>query len=244
MAPVVDQGCVAATDWPETEAELDAEQLRIAAVAATIPAWRQEAGRELLAAAVFVAYPLGLTGAGRRGDPAHVAAVVMRGWRMVDRVVARGQAGAPYAAGYLALRDGRLIDRALRALREAPDVVLVDATGRDHPRRAGLALHLGAVLDVPTIGVTDRPLLAAGPEPTPERGASAALHLEGELVGYRLRTRGEVRPLVVHAAWRTDPQVARDVVLRLTDRTRTPEPLRQARRLARTSRGRETRPSS
>ena len=70
-----------------------------------------------------------------------------------------------------------------------PDVLLVDASGRDHPRRCGLALHLGAVLGVPTVGVTHRPLRAEGEWPDDERGATSALVLDGERVGYWVRTK-------------------------------------------------------
>jgi deoxyribonuclease V len=123
----------------------------------------------------------------------------------------------------------------VRALPELPDVLLVDATGRDHPRRAGLALQLGAVLGLPTVGVTHRPLLAEGEWPAGERGARSPLGLDGEHVGYWLRTRVGTRPLAVHAAWRTDPDTAADVVLS-TSHVRTPEPLRRARRRAREAR--------
>jgi deoxyribonuclease V len=114
----------------------------------------------------------------------------------------------------------------------------VDATGRDHPRRAGLAVHLGHVLDLPTVGVTHRTLLAHGDEPARERGAHSPLTLHGEHVGEWLRVQPRARPLAVHAGWRTDPQTAVAVVLRAAGRVRTPEPLRQARRLARVARGR------
>src|SRR5207244_4585260 len=118
-------------------------------------------------------------------------------------------------------------------------VLLVDATGRDHPRGAGLALHLGAVLDLPTVGVTHRPLAAQGERPPDERGAHAPLVLDAETVGSWLRTRPGTRPLAVHAAWRTDPETAVDVVLQSTVAARTPEPLRLARRLAREARSRD-----
>jgi deoxyribonuclease V len=114
-------------------------------------------------------------------------------------------------------------------------VLLVDATGRDHPRRAGLALQLGAVLGLPTVGVTHRPLLAEGEWPADARGARSPLGLGGKLVGYWLRTRVGTRPLAVHAAWRTDPEAAADVVLSVAH-ARTPEPLRRARRRAREAR--------
>jgi len=146
-----------------------------------------------------------------------------------------GRAGAPYEPGLLALREGALLEAVVRALPERPDVLLVDATGRDHPRRAGLALQLGAVLELPTVGVTHRPLAAEGEWPADERGARSPLLLGGELVGYWLRTRAGTRSLAVHAAWRTDPDTAATVVLSAS-RARTPEPLRRARRRAREAR--------
>jgi deoxyribonuclease V len=147
-----------------------------------------------------------------------------------------GTAGAPYEAGLLALREGRLLEQAVRALPRRPDVLLVDATGRDHPRRAGLALHLGAVLEVPTVGVTHRGLVAAGAWPPDEQDATSALLLGGELAGRWVRTRRGRRPLAVHAAWRTDPETAAEVVLACTKGVRTPEPLRRARMAARLAR--------
>jgi deoxyribonuclease V len=115
-------------------------------------------------------------------------------------------------------------------------VLLVNATGRDHPRRAGLAFHLGAVLELPSVRVTHRPLVADGTWPEDRRGATSPLLLEGELVGYWLRTRPGRRPLAVTARWRMEPDAAVDVVLRAMGWARTPEPLRQASRLARNAR--------
>jgi deoxyinosine 3'endonuclease (endonuclease V) len=203
--------------WPGTREELIEEQLRLAALD---PApWRFEPGARI--GGVFVCFARGGTGPGHAGDPAWAAACVDG-----ESVVVPGRAGAPYEPGLLALREGPLLEAALRALPAQPDVVVVDATGRDHPRRAGLALHLGAVLGLPTVGVTHRPLVAEGDWPADERGARSALVLEGELVGYWLRTRAGTRPLAVHAAWRTDPDTAAEVILS-TSRARTPEPLRQ-----------------
>jgi deoxyribonuclease V len=163
------------------------------------------------------------------GEPAFAAAVLMRDGRVLDSAVVHATLGAAYAPGLLALRQGRLLERAVAQLEASPDVLLVNASGRDHPRRAGLALHLGAACDLPTIGVTDRPLVATAPEPGP-------LLLDGEVVGHRVRPGANLRPLIVHAAWRTDPHTARAVVLAQITTARTPEPLREARRLARSAR--------
>jgi deoxyribonuclease V len=177
-----------------------------------------------------------MSGPGARGDRAWAAAVVVRGRRTVEEATVVGEAGAPYEAGLLALREGPLLETAVRALREAPDVLLVDATGRDHPRRAGLALHLGAVLAMPTVGVTHRPLLAEGDWPATAKGASSPLVLDGEPVGAWVRRRDGVRPVAAHPGWRTDVDTAVSVVLRTAGSHRTPEPLRRARRLARLAR--------
>lgn len=184
----------------------------------------------------WVCFPRGFSGAGARGEPAWAAAVVPDGGRPGAAAVVAGRAGAPYAPGLLALREGPLLEDAVRALARRPDVLLVNATGRDHPRGAGLALQLGAVLGVPTIGVTDRPLVAADAPPGHDRGDRADLRIGGEVVACRLRTRAGARPLVVHPGWRTDPQTAAAVVLAACRGRRTPEPLRLARRLAREAR--------
>ena len=212
--------------WPRTREELIEEQELLATLEPAPWLFEQGAG----VGGVFVCFARGGSGPGQTGDPAWAAASVGR-----EAAVVPGHAGAPYEPGLLALREGALLEAAVRALPQPPDVLLVDATGRDHPQRAGLALHLGAVLDLPTVGVTHRPLVAEGEWPPDERGARNRLTVDGELVGYWLRTRAGTRPLAVHAAWRTDPETAAEVVL-ATCRARTPEPLRQARRRAREAR--------
>jgi deoxyribonuclease V len=212
--------------WPLTPEELIEEQARLAAL--ELGAWRFEPDAQV--GAVFVCFARGGSGPGGAGDPAWAAACVGRGTTAVA-----GRAGGPYEPGLLALREGALLEAAVRALPDLPDVLLVDATGRDHPRRAGLALQLGALLELPTVGVTHRPLVAGGGWPAEERGARSPLLRGSELVGYWLRTKAGTRPLAVHAAWRTDPDTAADVVLSVS-RARTPEPLRRARRRAREAR--------
>jgi deoxyribonuclease V len=171
-----------------------------------------------------------------RGEPAWAAAAITRQGRLIATATVEGAAGAQYEAGLLALREGALLEAAVRGLASAPDVLLVNAGGRDHPRRAGLALELGCVLELPTIGVTDDTFLAEGPWPDDEPGSTAQLSIAGEVVGARLRTRRDAAPLVVHPAWRTDLDTATRVVLEAVGTARTPEPMRQARRLARTAR--------
>jgi deoxyribonuclease V len=224
-----------ATTWPRSVAELVEAQRALAD--ANPPPWRPLAEPAFLAVgAVAICFARGMSGPGARGDRAWAAAAVMRGRRALAEAAALGEAGAPYEAGVLALREGPLLEAAVRALHENPDVLLVDATGRDHPRRAGLALHLGAVLDMPTVGVTHRPLLAEGDWPAEPKGEAGPLMLDGEQVGAWVRRRDGVRPVAVHPAWRTDIDTAVAVVLRTAGSHRTPEPLRRARRLARLTR--------
>lgn len=224
------------TTWPETPDAL--REVQEALARETPDPWRPGPG-PLRVGGVAVCFGRGDSGPGARGDRGWAGAAVMEGRRLLARVTASGEAGAPYVAGMLALREGPLLEAAARALDLLPEVLIVNATGRDHPRRCGLAVHLGAVLDLPTVGVTWRPLFATGDPPGPDAGATSPLALDGEVVAAWLRARPGVHPLVVHPGWRTDLDTALAVVRACVLRAVTPEPLRQARRLARTARGRD-----
>jgi deoxyribonuclease V len=219
--------------WPKTEDELIAVQNRLAAL--TPDPWHPPPVPYSIGAC-FVCFPKGFVGPGGPGDHAWAAAVVMTSGGLDAHAVREGIAPAAYRSGFLALREGPLLEDAVRALPRSLDVLLVDATGKDHPRRAGLALHLGARLNVPTIGVTDRPLVAQGDWPADQQGAVSPVRLHEEIVGYWVRTVHGTRPLVVHAAWRTDAETAVRVVLDALGGKRTPEPLRLARQAARSAR--------
>jgi deoxyribonuclease V len=148
---------------------------------------------------------------------------------------------AAYAPGLLARREGPIlaaaVAAAVAALDVLPDVLLVDATGADHPRGAGLAVHLGAVTGLPTVGVTHRPLVAAGREPELQRGATAPLTVDRRCVAFWVCTSTGVRPVVAHAGWRTNAETAAQTVLAAsTEAARTPVPLQEARRVAREAR--------
>jgi deoxyribonuclease V len=219
--------------WPENAAELEALQRRLAAVAETVAPWVPPAGRQPVIGAVFCAQRRGGSGPGVAGEPVWLGAVLMHGRAVVERATLRSQTRAGYTPGLLALREGPALEAAVLALRLPPDVLLVDATGSDHPRGGGLALHLGARLGIPTVGVTDRPLMAEGPPPGTARGSVAELRLGGAVVGHRLRSAVGTRPIAVHAGWRTSPEVALEVARLSLLHHRTPEPLREARRIAR-----------
>jgi deoxyribonuclease V len=215
------------TAWPASVDEL--VDLQRALADANPPPWRLH--DQAVIGGCFVCSPRSKSGDGAAGDPLWAAAAASDATAVVET-----EAAAPYRAGMLALREGPALEAAVRALDVAPDALLVDATGRDHPRRAGLALHLGSVLDLPSVGLTHRPLRADGSWPEDEPGARTPLLLDGALVGYWLRTRPGTRPLAVHAAWRTEPESAVEIVLASLAGHRAPEPLRRARRAAREAR--------
>lgn len=216
--------------WPADADALVAEQVRVAALEP--PPW-QPPPAGLRVAAAFVAFVRGEQGPGHPGDRAWVGAVVVAGVRVIRTRSVLAEAGASYAPGLLGLREGSMLATALAPLVGDADVLMLDATGRDHPRRAGLALHLGERLGLPSVGVTHRPLVARGPQPDTTGGATSPLTLDHKEVARWVRTVADVRPVVAHAAWRTDARTAADVVLRCRAGNRTPEPLRQARRVAR-----------
>lgn len=232
--------------WPAEPAALEALQRDLAAAADTADPWLPrpavaaalERGEiaDLAVAALFAAFPRGEGGPGAAGQVVITAAVLWRDGRTVFRAVARGRSGGPYTAGLLALRCGAPLEAGVAGLPQRPELVLVDATGRDHPRRGGLALHLGTRLDLPTVGVTNRALVAGFDEPGEARGSSSPLLAGDEPVGYAVRTRAGTRPVLAHAGWRTTPEQARDLTLALSGRWRTPLPLRCARTLARRAR--------
>ena len=225
--------------WPESVEELEALQRRnrrppLRPSPHGCPRWRATGHRRRL-----LRPPARRSRPGAAGEPIWLGAVLMRGRSVVDRATVRSLTGAEYAPGLLALREGPALEAAARALRSAPDVLLVNATGRDHPRGCGLALHLGAQLGIPTVGVTDRPLMAQGPTPEAMSGSAAELRLGGAVVGHRLRSAAGARPIAVHAGWRTSPEVALAVARLAIFHHRTPEPVREARRIARALRNQE-----
>lgn len=221
--------------WPDGAAELAALQRRLAA--ARPRRWEAASGAPAVGASA-VCFSRDAARPGQAGQRGWGAASRKRPGSQAAVAIIEGAGGAAYRPGLLALREGHLRQDALNALPALPDVVIVDATGRDHPREAGLASHLGAVVGVPTVGVTDRPLVAIAEQPAEHRGATAPLWFAGELVGYACRTRAGTRPVYVSAGWRTTPDVAATVVLGAATRARTPQPLREARRAVRAARDR------
>jgi deoxyribonuclease V len=166
-----------------------------------------------------------------RSAPALFAAVVVLDARTLEVVEARSATQAarfPYVPGYLSFRELPPLLAAFARLERAPDLVICDGHGRAHPRRFGLACHLGVALDLPTIGCAKSVLVGEYAAPAPGRGAVSALRDGGETLGSALRTRAGVAPVFVSVGHRVSLASARRWVLRLSPAHRQSEPIRAA----------------
>ena len=171
----------------------------------------------------------------RDGQTAFAAAVLLdaAGLDILESAQAALPVSFPYRSGYLSFREVPVALAALALLREAPDLVMVDGQGRAHPRRLGLASHLGVLTGWPTIGVARSRLPGRYAEPGPEAGAVSPLEDKGEIVGAVVRSKLNCRPLFVSVGHRIDLEAAVAWTLRTTKRHRQPEPTRLADTLSR-----------
>jgi deoxyribonuclease V len=134
----------------------------------------------------------------------------------------------PYIPGLLSFREAPVCLAAVRKLKRQPDLFLVDGQGIAHPRRLGLASHLGLFLDTPTIGCAKSRLIGTFKEPGAEKGAHNPLLDAGEVIGAVVRTRSNVKPLFVSVGHRCCLNDAVGVALACTTKYRLPEPTRLA----------------
>jgi deoxyribonuclease V len=139
----------------------------------------------------------------------------------------------PYVPGLFAFRELPALVDALRKLSITPDLLVCDGHGLAHPKRFGLACHLGVLTGLPSIGVGKTRLVGSYDEPGTDRGAWSALSDGGQVVGRALRTQTGVRPVFVSVGHRADLDTACAVTLRLAPRYRLPETTRQADHLSR-----------
>jgi deoxyribonuclease V len=149
-----------------------------------------------------------------------------------DQAVSRSPTRFPYVPGYLSFRELPAVLQALEQLAGKPDILLCDGQGIAHPRRFGLACHLGVLTNIPSIGVAKSRLVGTHDELPPQKGVWVPLMDKGETIGAVLRTRTKVRPLYVSIGHRISLATAIDYVLRCTTRYRLPETSRWAHRLA------------
>ena len=149
----------------------------------------------------------------------------------VDRAAVEVELTFPYVPGLLSFRELPVLRAAWEGLAVKPDLLVFDGQGYAHPRRFGLACHGGVLFGVPSIGAAKSILVGTHGELGEERGCTAPLVHQDEVVGMAVRTRPGVKPLYVSAGHRMDLQTAVRVVLQLTPRYREPETTRQAHRL-------------
>jgi len=150
----------------------------------------------------------------------------------LDEAIAKRPTSFPYVPGLLSFREIPAVLDALGHLSTRPDLLLCDGQGYAHPRRFGLACHLGVVTDLATIGVAKSRLVGEHEWLGIAKGSQALLRHEGEVVGVVLRTRAGVRPLYVSIGHRVSLATAVEYVLACTTRYRLPETTRRAHRLA------------
>jgi deoxyribonuclease V len=151
---------------------------------------------------------------------------------VIDMATADGKITFPYIPGLLSFREGPILIKTLQRLRVRPDVMIFDGQGIAHPRRMGLASHVGLWLDLPSIGCAKTPLLKKFINPGPLRGSFKWIRQEGKKVGAVLRTKENVKPLFVSPGHRTDLLMSIRLVLESCRGFRIPEPLRKAHQLA------------
>lgn len=169
---------------------------------------------------------------GGRTTRAAVALLRFPELSLEEQASCRSPTRFPYVPGYLSFREIPGVLAALRKLGQPPDLILCDGQGLAHPRRFGLACHLGVLCDLPSIGVAKSRLIGEhGPLP-PEKGNWVPLMDGEETIGAVLRTRTNVSPVFVSIGHRISLATAVDFVLRCTPRFRLPETTRFAHRLA------------
>ncbi len=151
--------------------------------------------------------------------------------REIDRVVVQQRVTFPYIPGFLSFREAPVVLEAVTRLSSRPDLLIVDGQGQAHPRRCGIASHLGVTLDLPTIGAAKSRLYGHYREPANVRGAWSPLLADGTVIGAAVRTRVGAKPIFVSVGHRITLAEAILWVLRLS-RYRIPEPTRWAHRYA------------
>jgi deoxyribonuclease V len=151
---------------------------------------------------------------------------------LVEQATATARATFPYVPGLLSFRESPLALLAFEKLSVLPDVIMLDGQGIAHPRRFGIACHLGLLLDRPTIGVAKSRLVGTYEEPGDQPGDRAPLLYKGDVIGAVLRTRLRCNPLFISVGHKIDLETAVSLVLSCLKGYRLPEPTRRAHLLA------------
>ncbi len=205
--------------WDLTPREASALQERLRGLVRVTPF----EGRPATVAGADVAYD--------KRDRLVFAAVVVMAWdsfKILETALAVKEGAFPYVPGLLSFREAPALLEAFGRLKARPDLVFFDGQGIAHPRRLGLASHLGLFLGLPSIGCAKSRLIGEAPEPPRRRGGLSELRDAGEVIGKVVRTRTGVRPVCVSVGHLVDLPAAVRLTLEASRRFRLPEPARAA----------------
>jgi deoxyribonuclease V len=210
--------------WPASPQEAVALQRGLAAQVSQVNALREEP--RLVA---------GVDTSGQDREGRVWGTVALLSWpelAVVEVQRAEGTPVLPYIPGLLAFREVPVLLGALERLTQAPDLILVDGQGMAHPRRFGIACHIGLITQVPTVGCA-KSILVGRPGPLgPQRGAWCELADGGEVIGAAVRSKDGITPIYVSVGHRVDLATAVQWALACCRGYRLPEPIRQAHQAA------------
>ncbi len=147
---------------------------------------------------------------------------------VVEKVWHHGPVEIPYVPGFLSFREAPNLLKAYEKLQQKPDLIMVDGHGISHPRRLGIATHLGLQLNKPTMGVAKKVLVGKYTEPAPTKGAMSPLLYKDEVIANVLRTKDKVKPVFVSAGHLMDLESATEIALHCAIKHKLPEPTRLA----------------
>jgi len=147
---------------------------------------------------------------------------------IIETVRAKLPTNYPYIPGLLTFREGHVLEEAFLQLKNIPDVFIFDGMGQIHPRKIGIASHMGLWLDKPTIGCGKTHFIGDYDAPAIEKGSYSELMYKGEQLGVVLRTRNKVKPVYISVGHRADIASAMTLILACTPKYRLPRPIRQA----------------
>lgn len=147
----------------------------------------------------------------------------------VESSVARGNISFPYVPGFLTFREAPVLLKAFEKITAKPDVIMFDGQGIAHPRKLGIATHLGIILNIAAVGCAKSKLVGNYDFSLPEnRGAVRYLSFNGEKVGAVVRTKTSIKPLFISPGYKITIDESIELVLKTTSKYRLPEPTRQA----------------
>jgi deoxyribonuclease V len=147
---------------------------------------------------------------------------------VLEKVWHYGEVELPYVPGFLSFREAPNLLKAYEKLQQKPDLIMVDGHGISHPRRLGIATHLGLQLNKPTMGVAKKVLVGKYTEPGLLKGSVSPLEHKGEHVGNVLRTKDKVKPVFVSPGHLMDLESATEIAMACAVKHKLPEPTRLA----------------